>query len=209
MLVVGARGFATELLEILHQLDLLENLVFYDDVNDDAPAHLYGRFPVLTSLSQVGHYFMHEDSKFCIGVGGPHNRLKLTMRFTKLGGSVQSIISPTARVGHFGTDIGSGTIVLTNVIITNSVSIGNGVLVNKSSIISHDASVGDFAQISPGVMIAGRSIVGRLADLGMGSIVLPGIEVGDGAVVGAGAVVTSNVAPGSTVVGVPAKPVVR
>lgn len=41
--------------------------------------------------------------------------------------------------------------------------------------------------------------------IGAGAIVLPGITVGKGAVVGAGAVVTKDVAPNTTVVGVPAK----
>ncbi|MFZ2430593.1 MAG: hexapeptide transferase, partial [Lutibacter sp.] len=35
MLVIGAKGFAKEVLEVVHQLNELENLVFYDDVNKD------------------------------------------------------------------------------------------------------------------------------------------------------------------------------
>lgn len=32
MIIVGAKGFAKEVLEILHQLDQLKNLAFYDAV---------------------------------------------------------------------------------------------------------------------------------------------------------------------------------
>ena len=35
MLIIGAKGFAKEVLEILHQNGQTENLCFYDDVNDD------------------------------------------------------------------------------------------------------------------------------------------------------------------------------
>ena len=35
MLIIGAKGFAKEVLEILHQKNDLQNIVFYDDVNDD------------------------------------------------------------------------------------------------------------------------------------------------------------------------------
>ena len=53
----------------------------------------------------------------------------------------------------------------------------------------------------------GRPIVlGADVWIGGGAIVLPGVTVGDGAVVGAGAVVTRDVAPGTTVMGNPARP---
>ena len=40
MLIVGAKGFAKEVLEVLHQLNETEDVVFYDDVNKDAPDFL-------------------------------------------------------------------------------------------------------------------------------------------------------------------------
>lgn len=41
MLIVGAKGFAKEVLEVVYQLNQLDNLVFYDDVNTDAPDKLF------------------------------------------------------------------------------------------------------------------------------------------------------------------------
>jgi acetyltransferase-like isoleucine patch superfamily enzyme len=43
------------------------------------------------------------------------------------------------------------------------------------------------------------------ASLGTGCVILGGVTVGGGALIGAGAVVTADVAPGETVVGVPAR----
>jgi len=43
--------------------------------------------------------------------------------------------------------------------------------------------------------------------IGSGAVILPGISIGRGATVGAGAVVVCAVAPGATVVGVPARPI--
>ncbi len=45
--------------------------------------------------------------------------------------------------------------------------------------------------------------------IGAGAIVLPGVHVGDGAIIGAGAVVARDVAPRTTVVGVPARSVAQ
>jgi acetyltransferase-like isoleucine patch superfamily enzyme len=47
------------------------------------------------------------------------------------------------------------------------------------------------------------------ADLGAGAVVLPKLTVGADAVLGAGAVAVRDVAPGITVVGVPARPLER
>ena len=47
--------------------------------------------------------------------------------------------------------------------------------------------------------------VGRRASIGSGAIVLAGVAIGAEAVIGAGAVVAHDVAPGSTVAGVPAR----
>jgi UDP-2-acetamido-3-amino-2,3-dideoxy-glucuronate N-acetyltransferase len=44
------------------------------------------------------------------------------------------------------------------------------------------------------------------ASIGSGATILGGVRVGRGATVGAGAVVTRDVAPGTTVVGNPARP---
>ncbi|HZR95652.1 MAG TPA: acyltransferase [Gaiellaceae bacterium] len=50
-----------------------------------------------------------------------------------------------------------------------------------------------------------RTRVGARASIGSGAVVLGGVRVGEGALVGAGAVVTADVAPGTTVAGVPAR----
>lgn len=51
--------------------------------------------------------------------------------------------------------------------------------------------------------------IGRDTWIGAGAYIMPGITVGDGAIVGAGAVVTKDVPPGTTVVGIPARPLER
>jgi acetyltransferase-like isoleucine patch superfamily enzyme len=45
--------------------------------------------------------------------------------------------------------------------------------------------------------------------VGAGAVIRQGIQIGDGAVVGAGAVVVKDVPPGVTVVGVPARVLVK
>ena len=53
-----------------------------------------------------------------------------------------------------------------------------------------------------------RTVVEAGASIGSGATILGGVRIGRDALVGAGAVVTRDVAPGETVVGNPARPLV-
>lgn len=87
--------------------------------------------------------------------------------------------------------------------------------------IADDARIADGAQLLSGAHHHGTSHegvklqqtshqpirIGKGAWIGANAVVMA--DVGDGAIVGAGAVVTKPVAPGQTVVGVPAKPITQ
>ena len=105
MLIVGAKGFAKEVLEVLYQLNDIENVVFYDDVSEDLPKQLYERFDILRNAEEVKEYFQNVDNRFTLGIGGPVLRKKMFDKFTDLGGVFTSTISPKANIGHFGTKI--------------------------------------------------------------------------------------------------------
>jgi sugar O-acyltransferase (sialic acid O-acetyltransferase NeuD family) len=102
---------------------------------------------------------------------------------------------------------GPGTTVAPRACLNRFVRIGAHVLVNVAAVLSHDVSVGDFVTISPGCLIGGGVAIEDDAFLGIGSVVRDEIRIGRGATVGAGAVVVTDVPAGSTVVGVPARPI--
>lgn len=76
MLILGAKGFAKEVLEICHQNGDTLNLVFYDDVNVEIGDKLFDQFPILYSLDQAEKYFESIDKRFTIGIGNPELRKK-------------------------------------------------------------------------------------------------------------------------------------
>jgi serine O-acetyltransferase len=79
------------------------------------------------------------------------------------------------------------------------VTIAPGVEIGENSFISQNVSL----EPLPGV--AGVPRVGRDVYIGVGAQVLGPVVIGDGAKVGANALVIDDVAPGSTVAGIPAK----
>jgi acetyltransferase-like isoleucine patch superfamily enzyme len=87
--------------------------------------------------------------------------------------------------------------------------IGKGCIINTSSSVDHDCWLGDGVHISPGAHLAGCVNVGQLSWLGIGCCVKQQIHVGQRVTVGAGATVVSDVMDGLTVIGTPAKSVLK
>ena len=205
MLVVGAKGFAKEVLQVLHQLKKTKNLVFYDDINLDIPDCLFNTFQVLKSEQEVISHFKNVDTNFTIGIGNPFLRKAMYRKFTLLGGIFCSTISKDVQIGSYDVKLGSGCNVLPNVTISNCVKIGKGALIYYNSIITHDVQIGNFVEISPSVTLLGHVKIGDYCQIGTGAIILPNISIGDNVIVGAGAVVTRIIPNNAVIVGIPAK----
>ena len=205
MIIVGAKGFAKEILEVLHQNNQIENLAFFDDVNIDLNGKLFGEFPILKSLNDVAEYFQIIDNRFTIGIGNPVLRKKLFDKFTDLGGQFTSTISPFAKIGNYGNKIEDGCNIMTGTVITADVLIKTGALINLNCTIGHDSIIGKFVELSPGVHISGNCEIGNYSILGTNSTVLPKVSIGTNVTIGAGSVVTKNVPDNSLVVGIPGK----
>lgn len=204
MLIVGAKGFAKEVLEVLYQSNNSENIVFFDNINEDTPDLLYQKFKVLKNFDEAKSYFNTTDRRFTIGIGNPVLRKTLKETFIGLGGVLTSTISPKAEIGHFGNEFREGCNVMTGTILTNDIKLGECCLVNLNCTIGHDCIIGDYVELSPNVNISGNCSIGNYTVLGTNAIVLPNIVIGENVIVAAGAVVTKNVPDNTLVAGVPA-----
>lgn len=205
MLIVGAKGFAKEVLEVLTQIGDTKDLVFYDDVNEDIPDILYNIFKILKTPEAAAKYFKIQDTRFTIGVGTPVYRKILSEKFIHLGGTLQSTISPKATLGSYNVIIGNGTNIMSGSVLTNDIVIGKVCLINLNATIGHDCMIGDFVEISPGVNISGNCQIGNFTSIGTNAVILPKVCIGENVTVAAGAVVTKNVPDNCMVVGVPAQ----
>lgn len=106
--------------------------------------------------------------------------------------------------------IGPGVVLCPFVTLTSNIRIGQHFHANLYSYVEHDCMIGDFVTFAPGVHCNGNVVVEDHAYIGAGAVLRQGqpgapLVIGRGAVVGMGAVVTKNVAPGTTVVGNPAR----
>lgn len=110
-------------------------------------------------------------------------------------------ISPTATIDE-------GAVVFAGAVIQSGAHIGAHAVVGSGTIVEHDVQLAAFVQTGPRVAIGGGARIGEGTYLGLGACVRDHIAVGARALVGMGAAVTADVADGTTVVGVPARPVV-
>ncbi|HYV91975.1 MAG TPA: NeuD/PglB/VioB family sugar acetyltransferase [Chitinophagales bacterium] len=209
MLIVGAKGFAKEVLEVLHQSGLPEPMMFFDNVSTDVPDVLYGKFKVVRSFEHAEEIFGKLSPDFCLGVGGTSLRASLSQKMKERGGRLRSVISPNASIGHYGNVLHDGLSLMTGAVITNDITIHEGCLLNLNCTIGHDCVIGEYCDINPGVHISGNSKLGAYCSLGTGCVVLPKIIIGNNVTVGAGAVVVKDIPDNATVVGIPAKPLIK
>ena len=204
MIILGAGGHATEIAGILYQMNMNEELFFFDNVTKDVGKRLLNKFEIINSEERVIAE-IKKDPRFIIGVGNPYLRHSLSKKFTKLGGMLSSVIAPSAKIGIFSSLINNGLNIMTGAVITEQVEIGNGSLINCNAIVHHGCTIGEFCEISPGVVLLGKVIVGSFSQIGAGAIILPKVKIGKNAIIGAGAVVTKDIGDNKTAMGIPAK----
>lgn len=144
-----------------------------------------------------------------VPVWGPGPRRKAVEQAVEAGFSeFMTVVDPTAVVAGTAR-LGKGVYIHTGANVGAGAVVGDFALVNRGAMVGHHCAFDAYATTGGGVTLASRCHIGESAVLGAGCVLIPNREVGEGAIVGAGAVVIHHVAAGTTVVGNPARKIVR
>lgn len=145
-----------------------------------------------------------------IAVADASTRRALAEKVRAAGLRAGSAWSQSTIIGP-GVELGEGSVLCHQTIITASAKIGRHFHANIYSYVAHDCVVGDFVTLAPKACINGNVILEDDVYVGTGAILKQGtpakpLRIGRGAVIGMGAVVTKDVESGAVVIGNPARP---
>jgi sugar O-acyltransferase (sialic acid O-acetyltransferase NeuD family) len=211
--VYGVSGFGREVMPLAREIVraagvAIDRLVFIDD-NPDAAVingHQVYRYNEFLAMEASERHVV-------IAIANSAVREKLALRLQADGINEWAVRAANV-VSMDEVELGEGALLCPFVTLTSNVRIGRQFHANIYSYVAHDCVIGDYVTFAPSVKCNGNIVIEDHAYIGTGAIIKQGtpdkpLVIGKGAIVGMGAVVTKDVPPGVTVVGNPAKPLVK
>lgn len=175
---------------------------FFDDggIFDPLFAHLN-----IAHLGSMSHGHRIKKARSFIALGDGRARLQVGPLADHLAeGPAEPFIHKSTSVGLL-CEFDDGVIIFGNSWIGPRSRIDRNALVLVGVTIGHGSVIGESSSIFTNATIGGGCSIGRGVSVGSSATILQGVTVGDRAIIGAGAVVVNDVAPDTTVVGVPAR----
>jgi sugar O-acyltransferase (sialic acid O-acetyltransferase NeuD family) len=200
--IVGYSGHAYVIIDIFLNAGRL--VTAYCDAEEKGlnPYHL----TYLGKESEVISKLKKFDYFACVGHNGI--REKIHTQLSQFLGHPINAIHPSAVISA-SVKMGNGVMIAANSTINPLTELGMGVICNTSSSIDHECIIGDFVHIAPNAVLCGNVKVGRSTFIGANAVIRQGITIGNNVIIGAGTVVIRDIPDNSTVIGNPARKLVK
>ena len=207
IIIIGSGGHAKVVADIIlaREKELNEDLKIIGFLDDNFKNLKYDNIfniPILGDLNNIDNFSKNEDYFFIIAIGSNEVRKKISEKYKEL--NYYTAIHPRSVISR-EVIIGSGTVVMANVVINPNSTIGKHCILNTSSVIEHDNELGDYVHISPNTTLCGGVNIEDNSWVGAGSVVRQQIHIGKDVIVGANSVVVKDIENSCIVAGNPAK----
>ena len=200
--IIGYSGHAYVIIDIFLNAGRLVTAYCDSEEKKSNPYHLNYLGKEMEVVEKLKKY----DYFACVGHNGI--REKIHKALSEIIGDPINAIHPSAVISA-SVKMGNGVMIAANTTINPMTEIGNGVVCNTSSSIDHECVIGDFSFIAPGAVLCGNVKVGKSSFVGANAVVRQGITIGNNVIIGAGTVVIKDIPDNTTVIGNPARKLVK
>lgn len=148
--------------------------------------------------------FNPEEYLIMVAVADSNERHKI---ISKLPDNTRffTYIHPTAQIMGDDVEIGLGSFIGANSILTTNIKIGNHAILNRGNQIGHDSIIGDYFSAMPGAIVSGNVRIGDKVYMGSNSTIKEKTMVCGDVKIGSNAAVVKTIITSGVYVGVPAK----
>lgn len=148
--------------------------------------------------------FEPSQYEMMVAVANPKDREEIVSKLPKQT-RYFTFIHPTALILSDDVEVGEGSFIGANSILTTNIKLGSHAILNRGNQIGHDCIIGDYFSAMPGAIVSGNVNIGNRVYLGTNSSIIEKKYLLDDIILGANGVVVKNITQPGTYVGCPAK----
>tara|TARA_R110000822_G_scaffold127456_7_gene263014 strand:+ start:1692 stop:2276 length:585 start_codon:yes stop_codon:yes gene_type:complete len=188
MMNLALFGFGGHAREVACQID--KKVTFFVD---DEYAN-----EVAKSISKFNpeKYFM------MVAVADSKDRADIVNRLPKET-SYFTFIHPSVQIMDNNIEIGDGSFIGANSILTVNIKMGKHALLNRGNHIGHDCEIGDYFSMMPGSIVSGNVSIEDQVYMGTNSSINEKIHINSNVIIGSNGVVVKNINESGVYVGIP------
>jgi sugar O-acyltransferase (sialic acid O-acetyltransferase NeuD family) len=209
IVIFGTGGMAREVAFLIEEINSVSpqwNFLGFVESNPERVGEQVGKYRVYCTDDEL----VSKKLAAAIAIATPATIQKIAARFADYSNlDFPNLIHPNVLRDKSTFVLGRGNILCPGNIFMTDISIGSFNIFNFNCAYGHDVTIADYCVFNPGINMSGGVQIGSKCSIGAGATILQYLRIGDDVTVGAGSVVTKDVAAGTTVVGIPAKPLIR
>ena len=114
-----------------------------------------------------------------------------------------TFIHPSVQIMDNNIEIGDGSFIGANSILTVNIKMGKHALLNRGNHIGHDCEIGDYFSMMPGSIVSGNVSIEDQVYMGTNSSINEKIHINSNVIIGSNGVVVKNINESGVYVGIP------
>ena len=209
LVIYGTGGLGRGILDLIEAINYAEDtwelIGFIDD--DSSKNELVNNVPVLGGIEYLQK--IKHPINVVLAFGNPEVKKSISYVLQKNKYiSFPNLIHPNVYIPKH-ISMGIGNIISQGVALSANIKLGDFNLIHFNSSIGHDVTLNSYNSIYPLSAISGYVRIANQVIIGANTSVIPSKNIGSKVTTGAGSVVIKDVEDDTTVVGVPARPVIK